>query len=253
MYLGGFVAFVTIAGAFLEFKPWLLFTEFHHLVRLAAEMLPPNLAILFGKTSIYTSLAETVAMAFLGSLCGGAVALVLSFFAARNTAPHPAIRSVVRFLFQLERATPNFIQLMVLLIAMGFGPFAGFLSLFIGSVGMTGKLFADAIEQVEPAPGEAVMSVGASRLQVIRFAILPQVMPSIIATWFYTFDVMLRLSVALGIYGGGGLGFELHLAAKVLRYADVLALVLLIIALILTMERVSDFFRRQLIGSETLK
>ena len=100
------------------------------------------------------------------------------------------------------------------------------LTLAVGSIGMFGKLFADAIEQVEVGPGEAVLSVGATRAQVIRYAVLPQVLPSVVANGFYAFDVNIRLAVALGIYGAGGLGFELQLAMKVLRYPDVLALVL---------------------------
>ncbi len=241
------------AGVFLEFKPWLLVTDFHHIVRLAGEMAPPNLAMLWEKAALRASVAETVAMAFLGTLVGGCVALGFAFFAAANTSPHPAVRAAVRALFQFERATPNLITALVLLVAVGFGPFAGFLTLAIGSLGMFGKLFADAIEQVEVGPTEAVASVGATRWQVIRFAILPQVLPSIVASWFYAFDVNLRLAIALGLYGAGGLGFELQLAMKVLRYPDVLALVLLIVALITAMERVSDFVRRRLIGGEMLE
>lgn len=254
--LSGFcvvAAFLVGSGIFLGFKPWLLITDFHYIVKLAAEMVPPNLAMLWEKTTLRASVAETVAMAFLGTLVGGFAALGLAFFAAANTAPHPAVRVVVRALFQFERATPNLITALVLLVAVGFGPFAGFLALTIGSLGMFGKLFSDAIEQVDTGPTEAVVSVGATRWQVIRFAILPQVLPSVVGNVFYAFDVNLRLAIALGIYGAGGLGFELQLAMKVLRYPDVLALVLLIVVLITAMERVSDFFRRRLIGTDTLK
>lgn len=249
----GLLAGLVIAGVFLGFKPWQLITEFPHLLRLADEMLPPNLALLWTKTSLYQTMLETLSMAFLGTVGGGAISMALATLAARNTSPHPAVRTGVRLLFQLERATPNFILLMVLLVAVGFGPFAGFLSLMLGSIGTIGKLFADAIEQIDPAPAEGVASVGASRWQVIRYAIVPQVLPSMVGSWFYVFDINLRLAIALGIYGGGGLGFELHLAMKVLRYGDVLALILLTVALMLTMERVSDFLRRRLIGGETLK
>jgi phosphonate transport system permease protein len=216
-------------------------------------MLPPNFALLWQKETLWTSVSETIAMAFLGTLMGGCLALFLAFFAANNTTPHPAVRTAVRALFQLERATPNLTTALVLLVAFGFGPFAGFLTLAVGSIGMFGKLFADAIEQVEVGPGEAVVSVGATRTQVIRYAVLPQVLPSVVANGFYAFDVNIRLAIALGIYGAGGLGFELQLAMKVLRYPDVLALVLLIIVLIMSMERISDFLRRRLIGIETLK
>ncbi|HEY0947247.1 MAG TPA: phosphonate ABC transporter, permease protein PhnE [Opitutaceae bacterium] len=253
LLLGGLAVFLIGAGALLKFEPWLLITDFHHLVRLAGEMTPPNLALLWEKTALYATVGETLGMAFLGTLVGGCIALVLAFFAARNTSPHPLLRGAVRGLFQLERATPNFIVLLVLLVAVGFGPFAGMLALTIGSVGMFGKLFADAIEQVDQGPAEAVTSVGATRSQMIRYAIIPQVLPSVVANWFYAFDVNLRTAIALGIYGGGGIGFELHLAIKVLRYRDVLALVLLIIVLVTLTERVSDFFRRRLLRHETLQ
>jgi phosphonate transport system permease protein len=247
------VGALVITGALLGFKPWLLITDFHHILRLAGEMTPPNFALLFSKASLYKTVAETLAMAFLGTLAGGAFALLLAFFAAANTSPHPAIRSVVRTLFGLERATPNFIVLMVLLVAVGFGPFAGLLALGIGTVGMFGKLFADAIEQIDAGPAEAVTSVGATRWQVIRYAVFPQVLPSVVANWFYAFDVNLRAAIALGVYGGGGIGFELQLAIKVLRYRDVLALVILIIVLITVMERISDAVRRRLLGNDLLK
>ncbi len=250
--IAGLMAFVTAAGVYLKFRPWLLFTDFHHLVRLVGEMVPPNLALLWTKTSIYQTVGETIAMALLGTLVGGCVAFLLAFLAARNTTPHPLLRQTVRLLFGIERATPNFVVLLVLFIAYGFGPYAAMLALAIGSVGMFGKLFADAIEQSDPGPAEAVVSVGAGRSQVIRYAVLPQILPSVVANGFYAFDVNLRAAIALGVYGGGGIGFELQLAMKVLRYPDVLALILLIIVLIAGMERISDFIRRRLLHSGTL-
>jgi len=241
--------FLAVAGAALKFEPWLLITDFHYLVRLAGEMLPPRIELLWTKPSLYSSVAETIAMAVLGTLAGASIAFGLALFAAGNTTPHPFVRTFVRFGFGAERATPNFVVLLVLLIAVGFGPFAGVLALTIGSIGMFGKLFADAIEQVDPAPIEAINTVGATRWQVIRYAILPQVLPSVVANGFYAFDVNLRAAIALGVYGGGGLGFELQLAMKVLRYQDVLALILLIVVLVTLMERVSDFLRRRILGS----
>lgn len=254
LWIIGILAFLVIGGAYLKFKPWMLFTDFHHLVRLGQEMVPPNLALLWNKPALFKTIGETVAMAFLGTLVGGAVAFGLAFVASRNTTPHRVLRSFTRLLFGFERATPNFVVLLILFIAFGYGPFAAMLALAIGSVGLFGKLFADAIEQVDPGPCESVASVGATRLQVIRYAIIPQVLPSVVANGFYAFDVNLRAAIALGVYGGGGIGFELQLAMKVLRYPDVLALILFIIVLITVMERVSDFIRRRILtGAESLK
>jgi len=189
-------------------------------------------------------------MAFLGTLVGACIAILLALLAAGNTSPNKWLRLAVRSLLATERCTPNIVVLLVLLIAVGIGPFAAMLSLCIGSIGMFGKLFADAVEQVDPAPGEAIAAAGADRLQIIRYAILPQVAPSIVANVFYAFDVNLRAAVALGVFGGGGIGFELNLARSVLRYKDMLACMILIMILINLMERVADLFRKRLFALE---
>jgi len=218
-----------------------------HLLRMAREIFPPSFQVLW-QGNLAGSLLETLSMAFLGTLCGGWIALVLAFLAAGNVSPHPGVRLAVRSLLALERSTPNFVVLLVLLVAVGIGPFAGMLSLLIGSIGMFGKLFADAIEQVDADTMESIQSVGSTRVQQIRYAILPQVAPSFIANLFYAFDVNLRAAIALGVFGGGGIGFHLHVASRVLRYHDVLAYSLLIVALIKGMERISDIVRRQILG-----
>src|SRR5262249_8755704 len=120
---------------------------------------------------------------------------------------------------------------------VGIGSFAAMLTLLLRSIGMFGKLFADAIEQIDAGPVEATAATGAGRLQIVRYAVLPQVAPSIVANVFYAFDVNLRLAVALGVFGGGGIGFELYLARSVLRYRDMLACLVLVIVMINVMER----------------
>lgn len=237
-----------LAGCFvyLGVDPLVFVQDFHYVVNLIGQMIPPNFQLLWVKQGLWKSLVQTVAMAFVGTLAGASVSIVLALLAATNTSPARPVRLLVRTLLAAERCTPNIVVLLVLLIAVGIGPFAATISLAIGCLGMFGKLFADAIEHVDPLPGEAIAAVGASRLQVIRYAILPQVAPSIVANVFYAFDVNLRLAVALGVFGGGGIGFELHIARAVLRYRDMLACLILIMILINLMERVADFFRRRL-------
>ena len=247
------VAFVVAMAAllaYLNIDPLALFRDFHYVTNLVGEMIPPNFKLLWMKQGLWLSLLQTVAMAFLGTFVGASVAIVLALFAASNTSPSRPLRLVTRTLLATERCTPNIVVLLVLLIAVGIGPFAAMLSLCIGSVGMFGKLFADAIEQVDPLPAEAIAAVGASRLQIIRYAILPQVAPSILANVFYAFDVNLRLAVTLGVFGGGGIGFELHVARSVLRYKDMLACLIMIMILINLMERIADYCRSQLFAVE---
>ncbi len=219
-----------------------------NVLRLAREIFPPNFSVLWHKENLAASLLETLSMAFLGTLGGGLIAFTLAFFAAGNVSPHPWLRLGVRGLLALERSIPNFVVLLVLLVAVGIGPFAGMLSLLVGSVGMFGKLFADAIEQVDVGTMESIQTVGSTRLQLIRYGVLPQVAPSFIANWFYAFDVNLRAAIALGVFGGGGIGFQLHVASRVLRYHDVLAYSLIIVVLITGMEKISDFVRRHILS-----
>jgi phosphonate transport system permease protein len=219
---------------------------------LLQQFFPPRLSLLWTNTKLFTSLLDTLAMAFLATFCGGTIAIFLAFFAASNTTPSPLIRIAVRTLLVVQRSIPSLIVVLVLLIAVGIGPFAGFLTLMVGSVGMFGKFFADAIEQVDRGTAESVQSVGSTRLQTIRYAIIPQVMPSFIANLFYAFDNNLRAAIPLGIFGGGGIGYELEVARGVLRYHDVMAYTILIVVMITVMERISDLVRGTIITQPML-
>jgi phosphonate transport system permease protein len=175
---------LSIGLAYLKVDPIAVIRDFHYVTELLHEIFPPNLRLLWVKQGLWTSVLQTVAMAFLGTAVGASIAIVLALLAATNTTPSRYMRLLVRTMLATERCTPNIVVLLVLLVAVGIGPFAAMLSLCIGSVGMFGKLFADAIEQVDPLPGDAIAAVGASPLQIIRYAILPQVAPSIVANVF---------------------------------------------------------------------
>ena len=243
---------ISLLFAFLGLTPSSFIVDFRFVGDLARQMFPPNIALFWTKRAILLSLIETLSMAFLATILGGALALFLAFFAAANTTPHPLVRLVARTLLVMNRSVPNLIVILVLLIAVGIGPFAGMLALTFGSVGMYGKFFADAIEQSDKGPLESVESVGSTRLQTIRFAVLPQVMPSLVANLFYAFDYNLRAAIPLGVFGGGGIGFELAFANGLLHYKDVLAYTILIVVMINGMERISDWVRRGIITQPQL-
>ena len=237
---------------YFDFKPFLLFTDFHYLADLAGEMTPPNFATLWQKKKILESILQTISMAFLGTLAGGAVALALAFLAARNTTPHPALGFVVRTLLAVERVIPGLVILLIFLISVGLGPFAGMLSLAVGTIRMFGKLFGNVIENVDKEPVDAVYSVGATKAQVIRFAIIPQVLPSFIANLFYAFDINLRAAIGLGVFGGAGIGYEINMAMRLVRYRDALALICFTIVLVFVVEKLSDFLRGKALGPGAL-
>jgi phosphonate transport system permease protein len=230
----------------LDVNPLLLFTDFHYVIDLLGEMLPPALDLLWRKPEVWSSIGETFAMAFLGTVIGALLAFVLAFASARNTTPVPWLRTPFRLLLGAQRAAPDFAIMLVIVVAVGFGPFAGTLALIVGSTGMFGKLFADAVESIDARVTDGLWASGASRAQVIRYGVLPQVLPSFVANGLYLFEINLGGAVALGVFGGGGLGFALHIANSTLNYPEMLAYILMIVAMVTVAEKCSDFLRRRI-------
>ena len=167
--------------------------------------------------------------------------------------PSRIVRVVVRIFLSTGRVIPPLFIILVFVSAVGLGPFAGALSLILSTMGTFGQLFTEIIENVAPAPPDAIYSVGATRVQVIRFVILPQVAPSFTANFFYAFDINIRVAISIGIFGGGGVGFQLFQAMRLLHYHDALALILLTVVLIVASEKLSDLFRSRLLNQGSLK
>lgn len=247
LWVFGTVAVLWLLFWYMDIGPTSFDLERRFLVDLAHQMLPPNIQLYWTKDKLFNSLIQTLSMAFLGTLWGGGIALLLAFFAATNTAPHRLVRLAVRTLLAVQRSIPQLIVILVLVLAVGIGPFSVVLTLTLSTIGMFGKFFADTIEQIDKHVAEAVDSLGSTRAQSIRFAVLPQVLPSFVANLFYAFDVNLRAAIPLGVFSGAGLGFELAFANGLLHYKDVLAYTILIIAMITVMERLSDWVRRAII------
>lgn len=244
---------VVLACLYMGFNPAMLFTEFHYVTDLLHSMTPPNMSLLWKDRTIGMAVLETLSMAFLGTLVGGGFAVVLAFLSADNTMPSRVVRIVLRLVTSVLRVIPYLFVILVFVVAVGLGPFAGMLTLVISTAGTFGQLFREIVENSDPAPANAVFSVGASRWQVIRYVIVPQVLPSFTANFFYAFDINIRLAIGLGIFGGGGVGFQLFLAMRVLRYRDALALILVTVVLIIVSEKFSDALRSRLLSRGALK
>ncbi len=243
------IVFVMIS-AIIRFNPLVIFTEFHHLVALVGDMTPPNFGFIARKPQIILSLYNTISMALLGTIVGGFVALCLSFLAAKNLTPHPWIGSVIKLIFSIERVIPSFIILLFLFIAVGIGTFASMITLAITMVGTFGKLFTESIEEVSPAILESLQANGLTRLQQIRFGIIPEASPSIISNLLYAFDVNIRTAIGLGIFGGGGLGFELEKAMGLMEYKSAFALMIIITVLVFSVEKLSSYLRNRLVNTQ---
>lgn len=236
----------------LGISPQLFLSGLPHFFNLVREMLPPNWEVLAGGKVLW-SVLETLSMAFVGTFLGAILSFLLALFAANNLALSKMVREMARGIMAAERALPTLVLILLLVVVIGLGPFAGMVCIAIGSVGSLGKLFAEAIETVDPKPIESLESVGANKIQVIRFAVLPQVLPSLIANTLYRFDINLRVALFLGVVGGGGIGFDLHLAMSLFKYADALAITAVIFIMVWLAEKISDYLRKMVIGREVLQ
>jgi phosphonate transport system permease protein len=221
------------------------FDDLQNVVNLFKRMYPPN----FSDADRIISLTfETLWIALLGTFGAVILSYPLAIGAAANTTKHPFIRFLCRGIITLSRAVPELILAAVFVVAYGPGPFAGILALALHSIGMIGKLFSDAIEEASEASGEAVTSVGATRRQRIRSAVLPQALPSFIATALFRLEINIRGSAVLGLVGAGGIGTLISESLETIQYKPALAAVVVVFFVILIVELVSTSIRQSLIG-----
>ncbi len=252
-FWGGSIFVLLLAWSIIDLgiSPHLFWEGLPHFFRLVREMIPPNMTVLLSGR-VWWSVLETMSMAFVGTVLGAIMSFGLSMLAAGNLTSSRPIREIAKGIMAAERAVPTLIIILLLVVVVGLGPFPGLVAIAVGSIGMLGKLFAEAIEDVDPKLAESLESVGAGKLQVIRYAVLPQVIPSLIANTLYRFDINIRVAVLLGVVGAGGIGFDLHLAMSLFRYAEALAITVVILVLVLVAEKASDALRKKIIGQELL-
>lgn len=194
-------------------------------------------------------LADTLLIAYLGTALGAAAAFLLSFPAAETLTPHPAWRFAARRALEVARTVPTLVYALVFVFAFGAGPLAGVLALAVHSAGALGKLFAEAAENADLRPLDAVRAGGGNWAQGMRFAIVPQVLPDYVSNALLRFEINVREASVLGIVGAGGIGEELYLVVRQFIYTDISAIVLLILLTVSAIDIATGLLRARLIGA----
>jgi phosphonate transport system permease protein len=212
---------------------------------LVARMFPPNWGFL---RQLAKPVLETIQIAVWGTLLSAVIALPLCFMGARNLAP-PWVFHATRQLFNVARGINELIFALIFVAAVGLGPFAGVLALSLHGAGMLGKFFAEAVEEADRGPIEALRATGASTVQVVVFGVLPQVLPSWIAATLYRLEVNLRAATILGMVGAGGIGFELYSSLKLFQYQDTATCVLVILAMVMSADYLSSRLRARILAA----
>src|SRR5262245_25917678 len=195
-------------------------------------------------------LGDTLLMAYLGTTLGAIVAFVLCFFATANLEPRWWVRSACRRYLEFCRTVPEIVFALMFVVAFGLGPMPGVLALAIHTAGALGKLFAEAVENVDMKPVEGATATGANRALIIRYAVLPQVLSTFASYTLLRFEYNVRSASILGFVGAGGIGQDLMVAIRKFYYSDVSAILVLIIATVVIIDLVTERLRHRLIGLE---
>jgi phosphonate transport system permease protein len=193
---------------------------------------------------VSAKLLETLEIALWGTLLAVIIGAPLAILSARNLTPHALIVVSSRALVSLFRAVPELISALFFVLAYGFGPIAGVLALALHAAGFLGKFYAEDIENADPKPQEALTAIGAGRLKVFAYAILPQVLPQYIAYTVYILDRNMRMATVIGLVGAGGIGQELKGRYDLYNYAHVGTILIAVFVMVFALDQLSSRLRR---------
>lgn len=192
---------------------------------------------------------ESLYIAWVATIIGALFSFILGFMAATNMAPR-WVTTPVRATLSAIRAFPELVLAIMLIPAFGLGPFTGTLALGLHSIGTLGKLTSEVIEGIDEGPLEAMKAAGGTKLSTIRFGVLPQAMPNILAYWLYRFEINVRASAVLGIIGAGGIGADLFSFLKFRDFPQAGMTLIVVMVTVLVIDAVSGTVRRRIITGE---
>ncbi len=190
---------------------------------------------------------ETIEMAIWGTVFSVLLAVPLAYCSAQNYTPHHAVYQVARAVCSFNRAMPELILALFFVLMYGFGPIAGIMALALHTSGFLGKFFADEIENADPGPQRALRGTGANKIKVLRYAVIPQVLPQYYAYIQYILERNIRTATVLGIVGAGGIGTELKGRWDLFDYDHVATILLVIFLTVVALELLTQKLRMRAI------
>lgn len=229
------VILIIVFSVNLDVNPVKFFEGIPNIITLSQDAFPPNASIM---TIAFKAMLETLQIAFLGTLFGMILSLPLGILASRNLFGKRVTVSV-RVLLGAIRTMPSLLWAVIFVIMIGFGPFAGVLATVMYTMGYLGKLQYESIEGINPEPLEAISGIGTTKLQLIRFVVLPESANNLISQLLFMFEYNVRASTILGFVGAGGIGFYIMGYLRLLEYDKILTLLLIVLVTVLIIDYVS--------------
>ncbi|MBO3275808.1 phosphonate ABC transporter, permease protein PhnE [Pseudomonas schmalbachii] len=226
-----------------EIAPLTLLNNAGNIAELGADFFPPSLGHL---GDYIRQMLATIQLAIWGTLLAVLFGVPCGLLCAQNIAPW-WINQPVRRLMDACRAINELVFAMLFVVAVGLGPFAGVLALFIHTTGVLAKLFSEQVEAIEPGPVEGVRATGAGRLEEIIYGVLPQVLPLWISVSLYRFESNLRSATVVGMVGAGGIGVVLWETMRAFDYRETTTILLVIIVSVSVLDLLSQRIRKRFI------
>ncbi|MFN0163088.1 MAG: phosphonate ABC transporter, permease protein PhnE [Burkholderiales bacterium] len=244
-------AILIVVGAFYAVAWWLakvdlgkLMTGLPKLGHWISQAWPPKLDEL---PILSLRIAETIAMAAIGTTLAVLLALPTAVLASRNVTPFPRLYFPVRWFLNALRGIDSFVFALLFVAAVGLGPFAGLIGIALHTWGSAAKFFADHLENVNLAPFDAVRATGASRSTAIMYALVPDVLPVFASTSLFWWEFNVRASTVLGVVGAGGIGQELKNSMDLLDFARLFTIIALILIVVTALDQLSSWLRSKLV------
>lgn len=226
-----------------DMRPLDLVRDAENMGKYAAGFFPPD----FGEWRMYLrEMLVTIEIAVWGTFLAVACSIPMGLLSASNITPW-WIHQPVRRLMDAARAINEMVFAMLFVVAVGLGPFAGVLALWIHTTGILAKLFSEAVEAIDPQPVEGIRATGAHKIEEIAFGVVPQVMPLWISYSLYRFESNVRAAAVVGMVGAGGVGVLLWEYIRGFYYAETAALLLIIIATVSLVDLASAQIRKRFI------
>ena len=227
-----------------EVNNWtFLITDADNMAVFISDFLKPD----FTDLGMYVEkMIETVQIALWGSALSIVVGVPCALLSSNNIAPLWIVQPMRR-LMDACRAINELVFAILFVAAVGLGPFAGVMALFIHNLGVISKLFSEAVEAIDPRPVEGIRATGASRLQQVIYGVIPQVLPLWSSFSLYRFETLVRSATVLGIVGAGGIGFTFYESFRSFQYDRAAAVIIVVVAVVSVIDVLSSQLRKRLI------
>ena len=220
-----------------------LWTDWRNMAEFAKGFLSPNF---YEWESYLTDMVVTIQIAVWGTVLAVVLGVPFAILSSANVCPQWIVQPVRR-LMDAFRAINEIVFALLFVVAVGLGPFAGVMALFVHNTGIVAKLFSEAVEAIDPRPVEGIRATGAHRLHEVIFGVVPQVIPLWASFTLYRFETNVRSATVLGIVGAGGIGHSLFENIRSFQYAETAAIILIVVLSVMVIDMVSAQLRKMLV------